>query len=548
MVAVAEDVRTEKAVVGERPAKTFTLPRRDAAVIPDSSLVPERYHEPLIEQRNFLINGRLRVWDGPMKESHSAIPVHDESGNVTYPLIGRYPSLDEKTAIEVLGSAHSAFARGRSAWATSPELRVRAVSKFLDLLQKERDRVAIRESREIAKSEKDSFKEFDRTIEYGRVSIDEFEALQAEEKALRKVLGTTARVGRAPLGVALCCGPSNYPLNETLTLLIPALLMGNTVVFKPPRVGVLLFEPLLKALAESFPPGVVNVVYGDGEKVLTPAMQDGRVNLLAFIGSARVANFLIKAHKNPCALRLVLGLGAKNPGIILPGADLDKAADECVLGALSFNGQRCTALKILMVHESVADEFAKKVAERVAKLRQGMPWAPGVEITPLSEPGKVGYFKELIADAELHGAKVINPGGGEAVANLFTPAVLYPVSPASRLYREEQFGPVVPISTYRNLSEVLEYLEGSEVGQQLSIFGKDAKTIREFAHAAKNLVCRRNVNTQSQRGPDNFPFSGRESAGQGTLSYRDALLAFSTDAMLAGSSEDALLEQVFEAA
>ena len=141
--------------------------------------------------------------------------------------------------------------------------------------------------------------------------------------------GIIGQIRRAPLGVVLCMGPYNFPLYETFTTLIPSLVMGNTLLLKPPRFGILLFQPLLEALRDSFPAGVINTVYGDGETVVQPLLASGKVDVLAFIGTNRVADALRRTHPRPHRLRCVLGLDAKNPAIILPDADLDLAASEC---------------------------------------------------------------------------------------------------------------------------------------------------------------------------------------------------------------------------
>jgi glyceraldehyde-3-phosphate dehydrogenase (NADP+) len=162
--------------------------------------------------------------------------------------------------------------------------------------------------------------------------------------------------------------PYNYPLNETWTTLIPGLVMGNTVVAKLPRFGQLLHLPIYSAFADSFPPGVVNFS-GDGRNISAPLMASGDVDVLAFIGSQGVGDMLKKCHPALHRLRCVLGLGAKNAGIVLADADLEVAVREAVPGALSFNGQRCTALKVLHVERSIADAFVRRYADAVATLK-----------------------------------------------------------------------------------------------------------------------------------------------------------------------------------
>src|SRR5262249_3853755 len=154
----------------------------------------------------------------------------------------------------------------------------------------------------------------------------------------------------------------------------------------------------------------------------------------------------------------VLGLDAKNPAIILPDADLENTVNECILGALSFNGQRCTALKILFVHNSIANEFIKKLSDGIAKLKPGMPWEAGVGLTPMAEPGKTTCLRDLVDDAKLHGAKVMNPHGGEVLETFFYPAILFPVNDKMKVYYEEQFGPVIPVIAFEDEQEAVKYV------------------------------------------------------------------------------------------
>jgi len=391
---------------------------------------------------------------------------------------------------------------------------------------------------EIAKSRGDSEREFDRTMEYIRDTVDALKELDRTSSRFVIQQGIIGQIRRAPLGVALCMGPFNYPLNETFTTLIPALIMGNTVVFKPPRLGVLLHHPLLAAFRDAFPPGVVNTVYGRGRETMTPLMASGKIDVLAFIGSSQAADALKQAHPRPHRLRCVLGLEAKNPAIVLPDADLDLAVRECVLGALSFNGQRCTALKMLFVQSRVAGEFLERLCAAVSGLRVGMPWDDGVAITPLAERGKPEYLAELVADAAAGGARVVNDGGGRVHGTFFTPAVLSPVGGAMRVYREEQFGPIVPVQPFDDVETPIRAVIDSPYGQQVSIFGSDADQIARLIDPLVNQVCRVNLNSQCQRGPDAFPFTGRKDSAEGTLSVSDALRVFTIRTLVAAKASE----------
>jgi len=273
-------------------------------------------------------------------------------------------------------------------------------------------------------------------------------------------------------------------------------------------------------------------------------MQTGIVDVLALIGHSSSAVALQDQHPNKNRLRLVLGLEAKNPGIILPDADLDLTIKECISGTLSYNGQRCTALKVLYVHESIVDEFNKRFSKAVDDLKLGNPWEDTF-LTPLPEPNKPTYIQELIEDAKAHGAKVLNKRGGELSVNYSFPAVVYPVSKEMKLYHEEQFGPVIPIISYKEIDEPLDAMAASDYGQQVSLFGRDVRKIGPLIDILANLVCRVNLNSACQRGPDVYPFTGRKNSAVSTLSVYDALRSFSIRTFVA-SKDNSYNKEILE--
>jgi acyl-CoA reductase-like NAD-dependent aldehyde dehydrogenase len=392
---------------------------------------------------------------------------------------------------------------------------------------------------EIGKARLDAEKEFDRTIEYLQMTLQEADSLGQVERSPADVGGMRARIRRVPLGVMLCLGPYNYPFNETFATLVPALVMGNTAVLKVPKWGALLYDEIAAAAVESLPPGVLNFVYGEGAVVIPPLLQSGAIDVLAFIGSSRVGDALKKRHPKSNRLRAILGMDAKNAGIVLEDAELDIALRECMAGTLSFNGQRCTALKILFVQRRIAEDFAARFSARVDGLTIGMPWDDGAHITPLPDPAKPAYLASLIDDATAHGATIVNRRGGDRVANLLAPTVLYGVDERMRAYHEEQFGPVVPIVPFDDPAEPLAYLRDSSFGQQVSLFGSRAKTLAPLIDACVHHVSRVNLNTQCQRSPDRLPFTGRKDSAEGTLSVFDALRAFSIRAAVVARSDGA---------
>jgi glyceraldehyde-3-phosphate dehydrogenase (NADP+) len=503
----------------------------------------------ILEQNVFLCDGELKPWNGANTEVFS--PIYVKNQNVLEQVrLGSYPEMDAESMQLALHSAHKAYDLGRGAWPTMKlKERIKHVLDFLERMKLLRDETIHWLMWEIGKSNVDSQAEFDRTIEYIEDTIEAVKTLDRDSSQLELHQDIYAQIRRGPLGVVLCMGPYNYPLNETFATLIPALIMGNTVIFRPARFGILLIHPFLTAFRDSFPQGVINVIYGDGENTAGTLMKSGRIDVLAFIGSSRVANILKKQHPRSNRLRSVLGLDAKNPAIILPDADLDKTLPECVNGALAFNGQRCTALKMIFVHSSLVDEFIRRFCAKVEALKMGLPWEEGVQITPLPEPGKPEYLQELIDDAIAKGARICNEGGGRSFKSYYTPTVLFPVKPGMRIFAEEQFGPIVPIISFDSIDEPINYMVESHYGQQVSLFGTDPEEIARLIDPLVNQVCRVNINSKCQRGPDVYPFNGRKDSAEGTLSVHDALRVFSIRTMVATRDTEqnkTLISQIME--
>ncbi|WP_172916562.1 NADP-dependent glyceraldehyde-3-phosphate dehydrogenase [Capnocytophaga canis] len=498
--------------------------------------IPEEFRVEPLHQDIYLANGELRKWEGAMTDVYSTI---SSTENYEPTFLGSVPNMGEEEALELLYSSCEAYNKGKGLWPTMKvKDRIQFMEKFVKQMATKRDEVVKLMMWEIGKSLEDSRKEFDRTIQYIYDTIEEYKNLDRDSSRFEKRDGIYAHIRRGPLGVVFCLGPYNYPLNETFALLIPAVIMGNTVIFKPAKHGVLLFAPLLEAFKNSFPRGVINILYGRGRTVAPPIMRSGRVDVLALIGNSKTAIALQDLHPNKNRLRLVFGLEAKNPGVVLPDANLELAVEECVKGALSFNGQRCTALKIIYVHKKIKDKFIKEFSKKVDELVYGNPWDKDVTLTPLPEKEKPAYIQELIDDAISKGAKIVNQRGGERSENYIFPAVLYPVSTDMRVFSEEQFGPLVPIKSFSHINEILDEIANSKYGQQISLFGEDAYELSPLIDNLVNLVCRVNINSLCQRGPDVFPFTGRKDSAVGTLSVHDALRSFSIRTFVASRDDD----------
>ena len=488
--------------------------------------IPKKYtlNSP-IHHDTYLIDGKINKWKGEFTDVISTLLATEEHNE--YTLLGDSPKMDKKHALLALKAADEAYSNGTGTWPTMKVYeRINCMQKFVDLMVLKREEVVKLLMWEIGKNLKDSEKEFDRTVDYINETINEYKKIDRDGAFFHNNSGVRALIRRGPLGVVLCLGPYNYPLNETFALLIPAIIMGNTAIFKPAKHGVLLISPLLEAFQKSFPPGVVNIVFGRGREIATPIMKTGKINVLALIGHSSSAISLQDLHPQKNRLRLVLGLEAKNPAIIMDDADLELTVNECLNGALSYNGQRCTAIKVIYVHEKIKNQFLDKFCEKVDSLKLGLPW-DNTLLTPLPEPNKPKYISNLIDDAISKGASVINKNGGKKYKNFVFPAVLYPVTSDMDVYKEEQFGPVIPVISFSDIKTPINFMADSNYGQQVSLFGNSEEKLGPIIDSLVNLVCRVNLNSSCQRGPDVYPFTGRKDSAVATLSVHDALRSFS---------------------
>jgi len=482
-------------------------------------------------------------------------------------IIGKMPQFTSQQSLVTLQSAISAWDGGSGTW---PQMtlneRIKAVQTFIQHLQSKRSEIVTALMYEIGKNQVDAESEFDRTMKFTKQVIEYIQSNTHSEFGSdwdASHGSTRLFMKRAAIGIVLCLGPYNYPLNETYATLIPALLMGNVILLKIPTVGGLSHLLTMEAFHKSFPPGTINFISGSGRVTMPPLMKSGRVDALAFIGASSAADRLIKDHPNPHRLKVFLQLEAKNMGVYLSNLfDNSKSAGEqqvewetilkeTVAGTLSYNGQRCTALKLLFVPKDKSEGFASMLAERVENLHVGLPWETKEnpkdgtftypQVTPLPNRGRVEYMQALIQDAVSKGARVMNKNGGMIIGDqdestLMVPAVLYPVTPNCRLYSEEQFGPIIPIAPYDSLAEVMTYAKDGKYGQQVSIFtstsnhnnhAKESKVVADLIDRFSTVFGKININSQCGRSPDAAPFSGRRSSAMGTMSVSHALQEFS---------------------
>lgn len=514
-----------------------------AELYPTASQIPEAARvRPADHPAVMMIDGKVRAAesDDLKLPVYSRVAVRDGS-TLSPVLLGHEPKVGTQEANEAIEASDRALARGTGEWPmASIEARCAAVDRFAQRLGAETEAIARLLMWEIGKPIASARAEVTRSIEYIKDTLAEMTTLGGSAIYTGTAGKTThnAKDLVRPLGQVLCVAPFNYPINEFLTTIIPALLAGNVVIAKTPRFGTLANQHLMAAFAECFPRGVVSLLPGDGRVVLPAVISHkqndvfgnpkGTIDVLAFIGSEGAANAILGRHPTPSFVHKILGLGAKNAAIVLAGANPDDVAARLAKGALGFNGQRCTAEKIIFAPAGAeGDALVAALTARVSKLKLGMPWDPDAGITPLPEPTKLETMWGMLEDAVNRGAKIVNDKGGTGYFSIMRPAVVDKVCAGMRLYHEEQFGPIVPIVRYHALAEVIDWHIRSPYGQQAGIHGPESPQRTELVHALASFVARINLDDVCQRGPDTFGFTAADKSGFGTLSIREALRSFS---------------------
>ena len=434
-------------------------------------------------------------------------------------LVGEVPAMSPEEADEFLKSATLA----QKAWSAVPvSERAAVLHKAADILLREQDAIANILVREIAKNKKSSLSEVTRTADLIHFTAEEGKRVTGESLSSGAFPGfhetKLSIVNRVPLGVVLAIAPFNYPINLAASKIAPALVAGNAVVFKPPTQGAISALYLARVFCEAgLPPGVLNVITGQGRAIGDYLVSHPLVNMVTFTGSSKVGKRIASLiGMKP----LLLELGGKDAAIVLEDANLALAAQHIVSGAFSFSGQRCTAVKRILVMESVADQLIGKLLPLVQALTIGRP-EDNADITTLISGEAADFVQELIRDAIQKGAKVLV--GNKREKNIIFPTLFDRVTVAMRIAWEEPFGPVLPILRVKTIDEAVKITNDSEYGLQASVF---TKSIDEaFRVAARLEVGTIQVNGKTERGPDHFPFVGVKSSGLGTQGIRYSIEA-----------------------
>lgn len=436
-------------------------------------------------------------------------------------LVGKIQSMNER---EVDASIQNSQLSQLS-WGETPiNKRSEILHRAADILSNKVDFLVSILQKEIAKDKKSSISEIQRTVDFIRFVAEEGKHLHGETVSSENFPGFNKNkisfVTRVPIGVVLAISPFNYPINLSASKIAPALIAGNSVVLKPPTQGAISTLYLAEIFNEAgIPKGVLNTVTGKGSIIGDYLVTHKDINFINFTGSSDIGKHIaVVAGMVP----MLMELGGKDAALVLKDADLEKTADNIVSGAYSYSGQRCTAVKRVLVEETIADELVLELKERVEKLKVGNP-EDEVDITPLINNEAADYVEGLIKDAIVKGATMLTPS--KRKGNLIYPVLFDKVTTDMRLAWEEPFGPVLPIIRVKNIDEAIVIANSSQYGLQSSIFTRDIN--KAFYIANKLEVGTVQINNKTERGPDNFPFLGVKSSGLGTQGVRYSIEAMS---------------------
>ncbi len=429
-------------------------------------------------------------------------------------IVGRFPSSNLSDLQQAVASARGAF----DSWRLTPApKRGEIIKRAGDLLTEYKEEIAQLMTREMGKVLLETRGDVQEGIDTAYYAATEGRRLFGHT-APSELPNKFCMSVRTPIGVAGIITPWNFPLAIPTWKIFPALVCGNTVVFKPasdtPATATRLVEILLEA---GLPPEVIQLVHGGGSAVGMPLVQHADVNLISFTGSTNVGK-QISATAAQSLKRVSLELGGKNAQIVMSDADLDLALNGVLWGAFGTTGQRCTATSRLILHEAIHDRFLSMLIKRAEKLRLGNGLDPNTEVGPLINPQQKETVSSYVKIALNEGAKLET--GGEAYTqgecrkgNFFLPTIFSNVKPEMRLACEEVFGPVLAVLQVRDLAEAIRVLNNTKYGLSSSIYTSDvngAFTAMRDIEAGITYVNGPTIGAEAH-----MPFGGVKETGNG---------------------------------
>lgn len=460
------------------------------------------------------------LYNGEWVESKAGkvIDIHSPIDNH---IVGSVQAMSEQEVDLAIQTAKKA----QKTWADMPlNQRADILYKAAEILLKEEEIIADVMIKEVAKDYKSAISEVRRTADFIKFTADAAKHIQGETSTGDLFPGYNKQkisfVTRVPLGTVLAISPFNYPVNLSASKVAPALVAGNSVILKPPTQGAISALYLAEAFnAAGLPKGLLHTVTGRGSEIGDYIVRHEGIDFINFTGSTAVGRHIASiSTMKP----LLLELGGKDPAIVLSDADLEETSSDIISGAFSYSGQRCTAVKRILVMEDIADQLIEKLKVKIQDLKIGNPMKKAeVTVVPLISDQAADFVQSLIDEAIEKGAKILT--GNKREGNLIYPTLIDKVTTDMKLAWEEPFGPVLPIIRVKSIEEAIDIANSSEYGLQSSVFTKDID--QAFYVAQKLEVGTVQVNNKTERGPDHFPFLGVKSSGMGTQGVRYSIEA-----------------------
>lgn len=437
-------------------------------------------------------------------------------------IVGYVPRLSREEVDEILSFA----TESQKQWKKVPlNEKTNILYKAADILIEKVDHFVNILCYEVGKDKKSAKSEVLRTADFIKFTADTAKSLSSESTSGDNFPGGKKNkigiISREPLGVVLAISPFNYPINLAASKIAPAIVIGNSIVLKPSTQGCISGLHLARVFEEAgLPKGVIQTITGKGSEIGDYITSHKNIDFINFTGSTQVGQHLAK---NCGMIPLMLELGGKDAAIVLEDADLELTASQIVSGAFSYSGQRCTAIKRVLVIEKVAQKLSELISEKMENLTTGNPLNGNFDVVPLINRSSADFVWSLIEDAKEKGATLVK--GGKREGTLIYPTLFDNVTTDMKLAWEEPFGPVLPIIRVKNAEEAIKIANDSEYGLQSSVFTQSID--KAFEIASELEVGTVQINNKTERGPDHFPFLGVKSSGLGTQGIRYSIEAMS---------------------
>ncbi|UOF90363.1 aldehyde dehydrogenase family protein [Fodinisporobacter ferrooxydans] len=453
--------------------------------------------------------------DGQWVDSSDGNVFHSMNPADREDIVGCFQASTAEDAIRAIRAAEKTF----PAWAkTSPSKRAAILNQAADILESRCEEIAHELTREEGKVLSASRLEVKRSAATLRYYAVEGLSFSGETFANDDPASMVFTV-REPLGVIAVITPWNFPLSIPARKIAPALMTGNTVVFKPASETPLMGLRLTEALADAgIPAGVFNFITGSAAKVGTPLVTDAAIRGITFTGSTQAGEAI---HRQvSLTTRMQMELGGKNPILVMEDADLDKAVELTIKGGFELTGQACTGTSRVIVMRNVHDEFVAKLVDQTSRLKIGNGFAEGVQVGPLANQSQLDTVLEYVAIGREEGANLVY-GGDRLTENEYgkgyyvKPAIFTGVASHMRIAQEEIFGPVIAVIAVDSFNDALQVANGVAYGLSASIVTKDLEKAQTFVKEIQSGTVK--VNRTTTGNLMHAPFGGLKKSSTSTF-------------------------------